>query len=435
MLISREKRRCYHASTLSRYLLTIGAALSLLLAAACTGTESDDGDEAATSEDNDETELDADSNDLEVIGLISSELSDLSESGTVVVGSSALVSVPDQLIDFYRSVQPGVNEPALIRRLSRLRLEAAHARTFVFAEGDTGVIQVLYLFADAEGAGRYLEAAPPGYEDDEQTERSVDQIADQTIAYEGEFDSNDGPTGFATVLTRFDNLVSQVIVGTVGVDDPYFTALEASKRQDERVQDFVAGLPLVSIAEERQVADTPDPRSQQLAELLLVASDLDAYGEFQVLTEVPNDDPAAVIAFLSNSENINDGIEQLLADEGLISGSARLLGTAAQDETGLAVVSQVLLFELAAGAVNFLTGATDLDVADQPASEHEVMVGDAARSFCRTRDNGHFDCELRFARDNIFAAVAVLNFLDEASGVAATIELAGIVDELIVGRP
>lgn len=433
--ILRNRRRCYHASAVIR-LIAIPAFASLLLLGACTGTEGDDQEDepgAATAET--DFEIDAEAADLERIGLVASELSDLSETSSVVVGSNALVDGPDQLIEFYRTVQPNVNEPALNRRLSRLELQGAHTRTFVFGDGQTGVVQVLYLFANGDEASRYIGAPPAGYEDEAQNERDVDAVGDQTVAFEGEFENEDAPRGFATILTRYDNLVSQVIVGTTGVEDPFVAALELTQRQDARVQDFIAGERLTSLSEEQQIDSAPDPRVQQLADLLLVAGDLDGYGSFEVIAEVPNDNPTAVIAFLSNSDEINDDLATLLEDSGFIIGFGRLLGSGNLDEQGLAAVSQVLQFDLADGAVAFLNGSTELDIGALPASEHAVDIGDAARAFCRTRENGRFDCELRFARDNLFAAVAVLNFNDEASGLAAITDLSGIVDQLILDRP
>jgi hypothetical protein len=198
---------------------------------------------------------------------------------------------------------------------------------------------------------------------------------------------------------------------------------------------FMDGEDLTSLAEENQVELAPDPRAQQMEELLLVPLDLEDYGQFAVIAETPNDDLESVVAFLSNSEDIISDLQELLTAQGFITGYGRLLGSGESDDTGLVVVSQALLFDSAEGAAAFATGSTDLDLGAQAGNAHDAAVGDGARAFCRQRANQHWDCEVRFSRDNVFGGVAVLNFLVEADGLAAATDLALVMDQLITARP
>jgi hypothetical protein len=129
-------------------------------------------------------------------------------------------------------------------------------------------------------------------------------------------------------------------------------------------------------------------------------------------------------------------LQDLLEQSGFVTGYGRLLSSGSQDEDGLAIISQALLFDTAEGAAAFVNGSTDQELAADPGTAHpEVVVGDGARAFCRLRPNGRFDCEVRFSRDNVFGLAAALNFADEASAIAAAQELALLMDGLIQERP
>ncbi|MEX2236984.1 MAG: hypothetical protein WEB00_05550 [Dehalococcoidia bacterium] len=370
--------------------------------------------------------------DLPEVGLTREDLDSISEEGAIL-GNDSVIQNNSALIEFLDGAQPELDGAALDRRLSRLAVSLGHGRTFILGNGRSGVIQVLLLFENAEDAAEYLASPPAGYEE-AGVERESENIADETVGYEAEFDTDNGPTGFGTVLTRYNNLVSQVVVGTIDINDPFIAAEELTRRQDERLRAFFAGDSLTTLAEESELLARPDPRALQLLDFLLVDSDLDAYGQFEVLAETPNDNAEAVIAFLSNAESIAEELSDLLASSGFVTGYGRLLSNGQQDEGGLAVVTQALLFDTADGALAFAGGSTDLDTGALAATSHDVLVGDGARAFCRTRDNGNWDCELRFSRDNIFAAVAVLNFADEAAGLAAATALAQVMDGLIQDR-
>jgi hypothetical protein len=416
------------------FLLTLA---SLVFAAACTGTESSDDDDDDEDDINAETrfDLEVSPDDLPGISLIREDFEGLSEGPSIILGNDQVIDNNDELIAFYTNVQPEAEGAALDRRLSRLDIQRAHGRSFIYADGSTGIVQLLYLFGTAEDAARFVSSAPPGYDDSEHR-RETENPADETSGYAAEFDAGDLPTGFATIVSRYDNLVTQLIVGTTGIDDPFVTAEELERRQDERLLAYVEGDDLTSLEEENAVVAAPDPRAQAMADVLLVADDLESYGAFEVLAETPNDNAEAVIAFLSSSEEIVPDLQDLLEESSFVAGYGRLLSSGTQDENGLAIISQALLFDTAEGAATFATGSTDLELGADPGTEHpEVLAGDAARAFCRLRPNGRYDCEIRFSRDNIFGLVAVLNFTDELSGITAAQELARIMDQLIQERP
>ncbi|HEX5940544.1 MAG TPA: hypothetical protein VFZ12_09300, partial [Dehalococcoidia bacterium] len=341
----------------------------------------------------------------------------------------------DELIEFYTNVQPEAEAAAIDRRISRLDIQRAHGRSFLYADGTTGIVQLLYLFGNAEDAARFVSSAPPGY-DDSDHRRETDNPADETSGFAAEFDAGDLPTGFATIVSRYDNLVTQLIVGTTGIDDPFVTAEELERRQDERLLSYVAGDELTSLEEENAIVSAPDPRAQAMADVLLVEDDLEAHGTFEVLAETPNDNAEAVIAFLSSSEDIVPALEDLLDESGFVTGYGRLLSSGRQDENGLAIISQALLFDTAEGAAAFVNGSTDLELGAEPGIEHpEIVLADGARTFCRPRPNGGVDCEVRFSRDNVFALVALLNFNTEGEAMLAIDSLARIMDGLIQDRP
>ena len=411
---------------------------TLAFAAACTGTEStgddddDDGEEV-----NAETSFDFDlpPDDLTDVLFIREDFAGLSDTASVVLANDQVIDNNEELIEFYTMVQPEFEAPALDRRLSRLDILRAHGRSFLYADGSTGIVQLMFLFGTAEDAAAFVSSAPPGYDESEHG-RETENPADETNGYAAEFLAGELPTGFATIVSRYDNLVTQVIVGTTGIDDPFVTAEELERRQDERLAAYFDGEDLTSLDEENAVVNAPDPGAQAMADVLLVEDDLLSYGEFAVLAETPNDNAEAVIAFLSSSEEIVPDLEDLLADSGFVTGYGRLLSSGQQDEDGLAVISQALLFDTAEGAAAFVNGSTDLELAAEPATEHpEIVLADGARTFCRPRPNGGVDCEVRFSRDNVFALVALLNFNTEGEAMLAIDSLARIMDELIQNRP
>jgi hypothetical protein len=413
----------------------LGATSVLALALlACTGAKDDEGEDEETEEAQTSFDFNINTEDLAEIALIQADLEDVSGE-EAVVGQDNLLTTSEDLVAFYNTTQPEVNEPSLTRQFSRATVESALGRTFVLADGESGIVQILLMFDDGEGAARFLSSEAPGYDGEGKVARETESLGDGSFGYEGEFRSELGPTGFATVLARYDNVVSQVIVGTIGVEDPFVAAQRLAIRADERLLDFIAGDDLVTLAEELQVTSAPDPRLQQMYELLLVPGDLADYGTFEVLTETPNNDAESVVAFLSNAESIVPELTQQLSNAGFITGYGRLLSNGQQDEQGMAIISQALLFESAEGAAGFVDESTDLDLEARAGNRHEVMAGDAARAFCRQRTNQNWDCEVRFSRDNIFAAVAVLNFAVETEGLAAATTLALTMDELIQERP